>query len=274
MPKLAGKYETPEELERAYLEAQATLGKHGSELGTLRQQHEALAEERRALMEYAQSLAPMAAWYRSNLPALQQWWQTRQQAAQQPRQAQVPQAGVPQGWEQLNPGQQYQLMVQSAGQMAQQMTMNALRQYGPQYAKQVQSEIEGRVKNGMDVFHRYLEMIVPDDKRDRLKLFTEESLGFADPSKLNPMDLAHQKLALMDERDRATKERDELKQWREEREKAEVPSLGAGASTRAFDLKPSGDRLSREDRFKAAVDAVQTDHGREGVATLFGDRAA
>src|SRR3990167_7435830 len=82
--KYLEKYDTDEELVKAYTELEKRLGGQGEELGTARKQ---MDEAKKALDEYAkyvQQLKPYADWFQQNQPSMQQYqqWLQRGGAAQ------------------------------------------------------------------------------------------------------------------------------------------------------------------------------------------------
>jgi hypothetical protein len=268
--KYAGKYESPEALEQAYLEAQKALGGHGQELGTLREQLQAREQALQEYANYVTQMNPVVGWYRQNLNVIKPWWEGRQKAAAQPQPV-----GVPQGWETLNPAQQFQVMVRAAGQHAQSIAQRLLAEQGQAYAKKVQQDLENQYKHSVNVLWRTFERVIPTDKLEEAKRFHEESLRYADPTKLDPMDLANDTLALRSERDRLKSEAEELRKEKAARDKAAIGSLGPAPSVRSFERpKADAEKPDKAERMRAAFGAVEKEHGAEGLNALLGPAPA
>lgn len=292
LKRLAEKYsEDPQAFAKGYAELERKLSEQGKELGTLRKQ----AEKAQEAADNAKQWKPIVDWYNANYPAIQQMFsqakngqnQTQhvQQAQQMQQSQQVQQAAVQQaqatipGFDWMTPQEQTRLV----NGIAQDITQRILAPWTQTFAKNVESWAETQKKQmfdqfnkqqqaSMDVLWRTFEQIVDKDKLDRARTFHTEALKYADPSKINPMDLAHQTLEARTKQAAMEEELKQLKADKEAREKATTPSLGANPSSTLFQPALNGGKpspQSPDDRFARVMETVNKEHGGDAVRETF-----
>lgn len=268
---LAGKYETAEELEHAYAEANKLLSRHGEELGGLRGQ----LQQWQQVWQQAQ---PVVQWYEQNqqhLPRYNAWMQAQSQQPQAAAQPQAAQAVA--GLLGLLTPQERQSLIQET---AQHLTQGALgpwtqnfartmQQYAQQAEKRVTDSAAQQARATTQVLNKMIEMIAPEDRMAAVRAYQEEALRLAQ-SPLDPMQLAEERLSMTGRLSTSEARVKELEAEREKREKAMVPSLGASTSPGINTTLPGGDRpKTREDRFAAVMRDTTNAVGAEAMADAF-----
>ena len=277
-----GKYDSLEEAEKGWAESK--------EVGAFRKQ---MAEQQ----EYLQKATPILQWYQQNYQNIQQMMAQPRQAAQ-PQAAQYAQNPYAQAQAQAygqptaqNPQAQAALMNlltpeeqrALAEQISRQVQETAIAPWQQQFGKQVETALLGRAKqvedallnhqkSFSDVLWKTLERALPPDKIAEMRDWHTEALRFADPRNIDPMAVASE--ALESKRQLADY-KTKLKEYEDrlaEREKQDAAML---TGTRPFTLsstKADAPPASREDRMGSVLQSVKTEHGSDGVQTLFGNR--
>lgn len=290
-------FRTLAEAEEAYAKLQSKLGKQGEELGTLRQQMEQATNTLNQYAAWAQKAAPVVDWYRENAEEVQRRWQAfepggvvHNQGATngQPQNGQAAQAAGQAAWAQaaqavdqdpalqgLSPQQRQALISDVANTIMQQSlvpwTQNFSRQ-AQEYAKKAQDAVMATLKGHTDVLWRSLEHVIPKDKIEGLKKWHEQSLKFADPSKIDPMTHAREWMDLSSENETLKSQLADINKQKEEQAKAAAaPSVLGGAPPEGASAA-AGRPASKQDRFDRVMEQVKTQHGPEGVQSLFGSR--
>ena len=274
--RLADKYETPEELEKAYMELQKTLGTQGGELGTLRKQTE---EYQTALQQYAAAMnqyKPVVDWYGANQANLQQygqWLQAKQSG--QPVQGQANQA-INQGALSLLSQDEQRQLVGQAVQEFQKSVFDPwrtqfdgqLKQMADQRAQSIQGTTDERLKAYTEVLWRTFQNAFPKETVDKLRNWHERSLRYVD-KKFDPMEAAKEEIDLQAQLDDFKTKNAELTKTLETREREMTPSLGRTESTVDWAKKPDDAPKNRDERFTRVMNDVTEKSGREAVRDLF-----
>lgn len=290
-----GKYDSLEEAEKGFAELNKKLAEQSKELGTMRKQ---VTEQ----TEYLQKATPILQWYQQN-------YQGIQQMMTQPRQAQ-PQAqaygytgqpgaypGAAYSYAQGQPangqaaGAQAALMNlltpeeqrALAEQVSRQVQETAIAPWQQQFVKQVQDAMLGRAKqvedallnhqkSFSDVLWKTLERALPPDKIAEMRDWHTEALRFADPRNIDPMQVASEALEskrqLAEYKTKLKEQEDRLA----EREKQDAAMLTGSRPFTLSSAKADAPPASREDRLGSVLQSVKTEHGSDGVQTLFGNR--
>lgn len=293
LTRLLEKYqEDPKAFAKAYHELETKLTSQGQELGKLRKAHEKLEP----VAKTAEQWKPIVEWYNANYPRIQQMFQangtganasngTTQAQAQQVQQSQQvqqaayqqAQASIP-GFDWMTPQEQQRL---TQG-IAQNITQQVLAPWTQNFAKSVESWADTQKKQmydnmtrqqqaSMDVLWRTFERLVPKEKLDEARAFHTEALKYADPTKINPMDLANETLSERTKRAQLEEELKTLKAEKEARDKAATPSLGSQSSGSLF-TKPSGAQpagTTQDDRFARVMDTVTKEVGADAIRDTF-----
>ena len=271
--KLANRYESPEALEKAYLEMEAVLGKQGLELGEMKK----LVEQYKPWVEKA---VPVVEWYGKHADKVAAWvakgMPVEAAAGTQPAVAAADdaarRAAATAGYEWLTPQEKQQLV----GDIRGAILNDTLKPWTESFTKQaqefatgLQTQFQNQHRSFTDVLWRTFERVLPKEKLDEVKAWHEASLRFADPSKIDPMKLGEEFVKLSGDNASLTARLAEMEKKQAEVAKAEVPSLFGGPSPDITAPADTGAPTTREERFKAVLANVQAEHGPEGVKTLF-----
>ncbi len=287
-----GKYDSLEEAEKGWAELNKKLAEQSKEVGAFRKQ---MTEQQ----EYLQKATPILQWYQQNYQNIQQMMTQPRQAAPAQTYGQQPYNGQPG----VQPGAAYgQAAAQNpqaqaalmnlltpeeqralAEQVSRQVQETAIAPWQQQFGKQVETALLGRAKqvedallnhqkSFSDVLWKTLERALPADKIAEMRDWHTEALRFADPRNIDPMAVASEALEskrqLADYKTKVKEYEDRLA----EREKQDAAML---TGTRPFTLsstKADAPPPSREDRMGSVLQSVKTEHGSDGVQTLFGNR--
>lgn len=282
-----GKYDSLEEAEKGFAELNKKLAEQSKELGTMRKQ---VTEQ----TEYLQKATPILQWYQQNYQGIQQMMsQPRQQAAQPQYAAQLGQAN----WQAANQPANGQAASTAAlmnlltpeeqrvltEQVSRQVQETAIAPWQQQFVKQVQDAMLGRAKqvedallnhqkSFSDVLWKTLERALPPDKIAEMRDWHTEALRFADPRNIDPMQVASEALEskrqLAEYKTKLKEQEDRLA----EREKQDAAMLTGSRPFTLSSAKADAPPASREDRLGSVLQSVKTEHGSDGVHTLFGNR--
>ena len=272
--KLANRYESPEALEKAYLEMEAVLGKQGLELGEMKklvEQYKPWVEKAVPVVEwYGKHADKVAAWVAKGMP-VEAAAGTQPAVAAADDAARRAAAGTA-GYEWLTPQEKQQLV----GDIRGAILNDTLKPWTESFTKQaqdfatgLQTQFQNQHRSFTDVLWRTFERVLPKEKLDEVKAWHEASLRFADPSKIDPMKLGEEFVKLSGDNASLTARLAEMEKKQAEVAKAEVPSLFGGPSPDITAPADTGAPTTREERFKAVLANVQAEHGPEGVKTLF-----
>lgn len=273
--KLADKYETAEDLEKAYMELQKTLGTQGGELGTLRKQSE---EAQQALMAYAQAMQqykPVYDWFAANQANLQQygqWLQARQTGAAQGPANQA----INQGALALLTAEEQQQLVNRAVQEFQRSVFDPWRQtfdkqltqLADQRSQTIKGETDERLKAYTEVLWRTFQHAFDKPTVDKLRNWHERSLRYVDKS-FDPMVAAKEELDLQAALDELKTKNAELQKSIEAKDRELMPSLGRTESTVDWAAKREDAPKGRDERFQRVMTDTLEKSGREAVRDLF-----
>ena len=272
--KLANRYESPEALEKAYLEMEAVLGKQGLELGEMKklvEQYKPWVEKAIPVVEwYGKHADKVAAWVAKGMP-VEAAAPAKGEVAAADAQARQAAAGTA-GYEWLTPQEKQQLV----GDLRSAILNDTLKPWTESFTKQaqdfaagLQTQFQNQHRSFTDVLWRTFERVLPKEKLDEVKAWHEASLRFADPSKIDPMKLGEEFVGLSGENASLKARIADFEKRQAEVAKAEVPSLFGGPSPDITAPADTGAPTTREERFKAVLANVQAEHGPEGVKTLF-----
>lgn len=276
------KFKTHEEAEAAHAALEQKLGEQGKELGELRKQSEGLQALQATVKQYEAYVTqakPVLDWYTTNEATIRSWAQSNGQPAQagaQVVQQQAQQVAQQQpGYEWLTP-QEKQAFTQSIAQHLQQSVLvpwtQQFSKVAEDYAKRTQESLDARQRAAADVMWRTLQFVMPPDKIEAARKWHEEAMKYADPSKIDPMQMAQERLDLVGQNETLKQKLKEIETQQEEAAKRATPSLGPSGSTLVpSDAKPEDQQApqSRDERFRAVMDDVKAQHGPEGVSTMF-----
>jgi len=272
--KLANRYETPEALEKAYLEMEAVLGKQGLELGEMKklvEQYKPWVEKAIPVVEwYGKHADRVAAWVNKGMP-VEAAAPAKPEVAAADAAARQAAAGTA-GYEWLTPQEKAQLVADiRAGILNDTLKpwTESFTKQAQEFATQLQTQFQNQHRSFTDVLWRTFERVLPKEKLDEVKAWHEASLRFADPSKVDPMKLGEEFVALSGENASLKARLAEMDKKAAEIEKAAVPSLFGSPSPDITAPADTGAPTTREDRYKAVMAQVQAEHGPEGVKSLF-----
>lgn len=272
--KLAGKYESPEALEKAYLELQETLGKQGTELGELKKGFA-------TYQEWATKATPIVEWYSKTFQPHADKFDAYLKGgsagagnvtvAAADAQARAAVAGTA-GYDWLTPQEKQALVADIRGAILN----DTLKPWTDSFTKQAQefantltSRFDTQHKSFTDVLWRTFERVMPKDKVDEIKAWHSAALRFADPSKIDPMTMGDEFMGLTADKVRLEGRVKELEDQRTSYEKSQVPGLFGSPSPDTAAPNDTAVPTSREDRLKAVMGDVVAAHGTEGARTLF-----
>lgn len=267
--KFADKYESAEDLEKAYVELQKTLGTQGNELGTLKKQSE---DYQRALQEYAQAMAqykPVVEWYTTNQPHLQQYGQWLQQ--QNGRAAAPANAAA----SLLTPEEQRQLTALAV----QEFQKSVFDPWRSQHEKQlseladkrstaVKGELDERLKAYTEVLWRTFQHALPKETVDNLRSWHEKSLRYADKT-FDPMVAAREEIDLRAKLAELEAKNTEFSKQLEAKEKESALPIGRSESSVEWAKKPDSTPKDRDERYARVMQDTTEKSGREAVRDLF-----
>ncbi len=282
-----GKYDSLEEAEKGFAELNKKLAEQSKELGTMRKQ---VTEQ----TEYLQKATPILQWYQQNYQGIQQMMsQPRQQAVQpqyaaQPGQANWQAANQPANGQATSTAALMNLLTPEeqrvlTEQVSRQVQETAIAPWQQQFVKQVQDAMLGRAKqvedallnhqkSFSDVLWKTLERALPPDKIAEMRDWHTEALRFADPRNIDPMQVASEALEskrqLAEYKTKLKEQEDRLA----EREKQDAAMLTGSRPFTLSSTKADAPPASREDRLGSVLQSVKTEHGSDGVQTLFGNR--
>lgn len=281
LQKLLTKYkDDPSGFAKGYRELERKMTSQGQELGTLRKQTEDYEQAVKQYTAVASQWKPIVDWYNANYQSIQQMYannasNANANAAVQQQAAQA--AAQTPGFEWMTPAEKQAL----TNAVATNLTQTVLQPWTRQFAQGAEKWADDRHRSlqesfakqqqaAMDVLWRTFERIVPKEKLDEARQFHQEALRFADPKKLNPMELANETLSAKSQLAQMSDELNSLKREKEAREKAQTTSLGAQSSSSLFQsaeaATPSTDP---GDRFAKVMETVQREHGADALRDTF-----
>lgn len=274
--KLAGKYDTPEAMEKAYLELEARLGTQGTELGEMKKlvaQYQSWVEKAIPVVDwYAKHEEKVNAWVGKGMPV-----EAAPASGAQPNAAAVEAAARSAaantvGYEWLTPQEKAGLVGDIRNAILNETLKpwtESFTQQAQQFANGLTQKFDQQHRSFTDVLWRTFERVLPKEKLDEVKAWHEASLKFADPSKIDPMKMGEEFVGLSTELASAKARIADFEKKQSDFEKASVPSLFGSPSPDITAPNDNAAPVSREDRFKAVMNDVQTQHGPEGVRGLF-----
>jgi len=139
-------------------------------------------------------------------------------------------------------------------------------------AKQVEDALLNHQKSFSDVLWKTLERALPPDKIAEMRDWHTEALRFADPRNIDPMQVASEAL---EAKRQISEYKTKLKEHEDrlaEREKQDAAMLTGSRPFTLSSTKADAPPASREDRMGSVLQSVKTEHGSDGVQTLFGNR--
>lgn len=273
--KYAGKFDSDEELAKAYTELEKKLGGQGEELGQTKRQFE---EAQKALATYAQQLqqlTPYADWYRSNEQALAMYqnWLKEQQAGG-PRQPVAAQNGGKSPLDILTPEERDALFMESAKRFESQIFKPWQEQFGKQLqtladerAKAISEQTQKSQQAFTEVLWRTIQRGLPEDKVKAMREWHEQAIQMANVN--DPMKAADEWLTLKSELAKITDEKKALQTEHEKLQKASLPSV-SGAESPGWAAPPEDAPKNRSERFSRVMSDTKEKVGAEGMRDFFG----
>ena len=273
--KILEKYgNDPAKVAAAYAELEDKLGSQGLELGDLRKKSEEYTKSLQQYADYTNKVKPVVDWYAQNQQKIAELWAQQGQPSQT-RQSANMNASL------LTPEEQQALIDQASKHFREKELAGWAQNFGQkaeEYVqtkfKEMQDTFDQRLKAYGQVWWKTLEHATPQDKLEGLKRFHEVASQYADPSKIDPFKRADAELEMQAKlADYETKLKAYEKE-KEDRAKAETPSLGNGQGLFPRETDDKNDKSkapqTRDDRYAAVINDVKTTHGNEGMAALFG----
>jgi hypothetical protein len=276
LAEILEKFKTnPEQAADEFASLQKKLGEQGQELGNARKQYEQAAAQAQQYQAYLQQAQPLMQWWNQYGNQVNQMIQNHQRQNQGMQAAATAQAKKTPGYSLLTEEEQEALTQRIAGHLQQQALAPWTQQFAQtaeqvltQRLQQQQAAFDQKLRAYGDVMWKTLEHLAPAEKLESAKKFQETALQYADPSKLNPMQLANDSLSMHSRLSAAEARAKELEEKLAERERQAVPSFGSAGMFAKNDNQAAP--ATRDDRMKAAVGAVKEAHGDDGMAALFG----
>ena len=272
--KYLEKYDTDEELVKAYTELEKRLGGQGEELGTARKQ---MDEAKKALDEYAkyvQQLKPYADWFQQNQPSMQQYqqWLQRGGAAQA---APAAAAGKNNLLDLMTPEEKQSLYAEAARSFEssvfkpwQQQFNTQLQKLADERAKQVSDQMAHSQRAFTEVLWRTMQRGFPEDKIKEMREWHEQALAMADPAKFDPMKAADEHLRLRGDLSKMTDEKKALQTEFEKLQKQAIPASG-GEPPAQWVAKDDTAPKTREERMSKVMGETKEGVGAEAFHDFF-----
>ena len=273
--KYLDKYDTEEEAAKGVAELEKKYGDQSNELGQLRAQVQQMQQVVTGYADYVKQADPIVKFYSENAPEIKTWFDSRGQNRPAgsnangqitPNQAQQT-AQQTAGYEWLSP-QEKQTLAQEILYQVNTAHVAPWQQKWEGQAQQFATNLQNQNRAFTDVLWRTLERVIPPDKLAEARAWHEESLRFADPTKLDPMKVAGEFLGVRSENATLRARVAEFEKQNTEREKAAVPSFGSGSSSSLTADAPDAPK-NKEERFQRVMSDLKTEHGTEGVHSMF-----
>ena len=290
--KFLGKYDTEEDAVKGYSELERKFGEQGKQYGDTKKQYEAMQAEIEKYKQWSKEAAPIVEWYSKNNQPITAWWNQYnnqgngngqgqfnmgQQQVQQQAYGQANQmVNQMQGAELLTPQEKQALVSQTAQSLIQQTlgpwTQNlakTLENWGESRSKQINDQLEQRLKAFSNVHWQTLQRLVPPEKLQEARAWHDEALKYADPSKVDPLEMAS---TTLEARGRISRLEQELKEAREKGEKYEKASIGSLGNSGGMFNQPDDIKempKSRDERYKNVMSNVKEAVGVEGIREAF-----
>ena len=272
--KYLNKYETDDELVKAYEELEKKLGGQGEELGSLRKQGE---EAQRALAEYAkyvQQVKPYADWVQANQQSLgqyQQWVQGGGRGA--PAAAATP--GKNTLLDLMTPEEKQALYSEAARTFEssvfkpwQQQFNTQLQRLADERAKQLADQVAHNQRAFTEVLWRTMQRGFPEDKIKEMREWHEQALAMADPAKFDPMKAADEYLGLRGKLSKIEEEKGALSKELETLRKQALPPAG-GEPPAQWVAKDDAAPKNRDERYQKVMEDTREKVGAEGFRDFF-----
>lgn len=267
----------PEKAAEQFLSLEKKLGEQGQELGEARKKYEQVAAQTQQFQAWVQQNQPIVDYWQKNGPAINAMIQEQQRQRQGIQANAAAAARKTPGYSILTDDEQEALTQRIAAHL-QQQALAPWTQNFAQTAEQVLNQRlqaqnqawEQRLRAHNDVMWRTFEHLVPAEKLESARKFQERAMEYADPSKLNPMQLANDSISMHAKLAQAEQRARELEDKLAQRERESVQSFGSGSLFAASDNGKDTAPANRDDRMKAVFSEVQEAHGQDGMAALFG----
>ena len=271
--KLANKYDTAEEMEKAYLALEAKLGQQGTEVGELKK---LIA----TYQPWVEKAIPVVEWYGKHADRVNQWITKGMPVEAQPAAAAPAAADAAArtaaantaGYEWLTPAEKQGLVADIRTAILTETLKpwtESFTQQAQKFATDMTARFDNQHKSFTDVMWQTLSRTVPKDKMDEARAWHEASLRFADPSKIDPMKMGDEFIGLHTENASLKAKLEAAEKRQSDFEKAQVPSFFGSISPDITAPATADAPADRDARFKNVMTQVQTEHGPEGLRTLF-----
>lgn len=289
--KFLNKYDTEEDAVKGHLELERKLGEQGKQYGETKKQYETMQAEIERYKTWAKEAAPIVEWYSKFNQPITQWWNQYNTQGNgngqmgMGQQQQVQQQAFGQANQMVNQMQGAELLTQQEKQALVQQTAQALIQqslgpwtqnlaktletWGETRAKAINDQMEQRLKAFSNVHWQTLQRLVPPEKLQEARTWHDEALKYADPSKVDPLELASQ---TMEAKGRISRLEAELAEARTKQEKYEKDSLGSLGNSGGLFSQPTDIKempKSRDERYKNVMSTVKENVGVEGLREAF-----
>ena len=278
--KYLDKFETDEELAKAYAELEKKLGSQGEELGMTKKQAE---EYQRSLAQYAEhtnQLNQYKQWYDTNSQGLQLYNTWLQNGGQgQPQPAAQPNGGQRSLVDLLTPEEKKALFTEFVSNF----DTGVFKPWQQNFAQQLErmaterqnSVLENVTKNQRaftEVLWRTMQHALPEDKVASMRDWHTKALELGDPSKFDPMKMADEYLGTQTRLSSLEAEKKALEAEREKWQKDSLPTVTGGRNGGAW-LKPDETApKDKQERFERAMKDTTERVGKDAFNEAFGGR--
>ena len=275
--KYLDKYDDEASLVAAYQELEKKLGEQGTTMGKSKQDLDAALAQIAQYADWAGKANPIIDWYAKNEAAIRQMigedGKLRQPASPDGRDKKTPTYDI-------LTADEKEALASFVGDRFKSSVFDpwttTLEKKISEYATGAQGNLNNLLKAHTDVMWRTMQhmwalpqTMTAEERIKSARTWHEEALKLSDPSKYDPMETAREFLGLRAERDTQKKQIEDLTNKVVELEKKAVPSIGSGPPPSLFARPDAEPPKTKEERMQAAVDAVKTEHGAEGVKQLF-----
>ena len=280
-PKYLDKFETDEELAKAYSELEKKLGSHGEELGTYKKQMEQYQSAMAQYAEQMQGLNAYKTWYDQNQSSLQLYNNWLQSGGQQPH----PAAASPTNGAQrslvdlLTPEEKRSLFTE----FVQNFDQGVFRPWQQNFSQQLEKLAQDRANSVMEnvtknqrafteVLWRTMQHGLPEEKIAAMRGWHEKALEMGDPSKFDPMKMADDYLSTQSKLSTLEAEKKAFEAEREKWQRDSMPVVPGGRNGSAWISKEDNEPKDKQGRFEAVMKDTTDRVGRDAVKDAFGGR--
>ena len=279
-PKYLDKFETDEELVKAYSELERKLGETGSELGMTKKQIEEAQKSIAQYADYTTQLKQYHDWYNTNQQSINLYNQWMQNGGQGAAPAPQPQAnGQRTIVDLLTPDEKRALFTE----FVQTFDSGVFKPWQQNFAKQLEhiaterqnAVLENVSKNQRaftEVLWRTMQHALPEDKVTSMRTWHEKALELGDPTKFDPMKMADEYLGVQGKLSTLEAEKKALEAEREKWQKDSMPAVVGGRNGGSW-IKPDETApKDKQERFERAMKDTTERVGKDAFNEAFGGR--